>query len=702
MFPLSYYNKAFIFSAGQTVESQLVIRSVVLTIEPRNSVSRGTDVTVRCQATINSDRSAKREYTIYRDDTVVYTHSSNTSEDVLYRLPDARVANAGKYKCLVKVQDKEQMSLPEKLTLTGLKTPILHIDKKVLSEGENVKMRCSAPEETGNILFTFYMDSTDLKDVRTNTSQVEMTYNFKDVGVRRLHCDYKVILLANAVSSNISNVIDVTVKELEITPTISVQPHGTKIIEGDNLTISCSVNGNKQNSSEAKMHLLKGSTMLSFGETSTTHSMTAMAEDSGKFECMLEMGTVLKQATEHVIITELFSKPVLVMEPMEVFEKEEFRLTCKSTNYSTERISSSKITYSIYRDNYKLTPDRFNGTYVVPANVQHQNGKYYCIANARNVSKYSGSLNVKAKVPVSKPEIMSIGKVIVGKPFQVRCHSDQGSLPINYTLLRRGKAINSIAVGESHHEAIFSITLQHHGDIEDYKCRAKNRRYALDSNKLNTTVIVPLSGAKLGISSDLSAAPSELSLDVAEGYAIYLLCSVQGSYPISFKWYKRGNAKPLYTITSTKTTGTYQIPQVTNEHSGNYYCLADNPAEKTSVSQDITVDVRMARWKKGLIVACCLLVVAFAVIGCVLHFRSQRGARDDATELSVKPSSPKSDDSLTVSLAHDTMEVYNPPKDAALHLACMRGRAINGTRDSVTSLPADNSNRSSYSIPATV
>ncbi|CDQ68893.1 unnamed protein product [Oncorhynchus mykiss] len=78
------------------------------------------------------------------------------------------------------------------------------------------------------------------------------------------------------------------------------------------------------------------------------------------------------------------------------------------------------------------------------------------------------------------------------------------------------------------------------------------------------------------------------------------------------------------------------------------------------------------------------------------------GKRENAAELSVKPSSPKSDDSLTVSLTHSTMEVYNPPEDAAPPFDGMEGRATNGTRDSVASLPAGISNRSSYSLPATV
>ncbi|KAJ8002038.1 hypothetical protein DPEC_G00175650 [Dallia pectoralis] len=694
-----------LFSTCQVVTSQRepTIRSVALTIEPSNSVQRRANVTVRCQAKISSYDSPKREYTFYQDSAVVLTQSSNTSEDALYHLPDARVSNNGKYKCRVSVpganMDLMAMSLPQKLAVTGLVTPIFHIDKKVSSEGETVKMSCSAPGESGRIIFTFYENAKDLEDTVANSSHAEMTYVSNNAGVHTLHCDYKVVLLVDSVSSSVSNVVTMTVKELDITPVISVRPHGAKIVEGDEVTIACGVSGNLQNSSGITVFLLKGQTVLSSGQTEANHSMSALAKHSGKFECELKMGTVFKQATANVTITELFSKPVLVMDPTEVFEQEKFRLTCKSANYSRDRISASDIKYSIYKDDNVLTLGSFNGIHVSYANLPSANGKYFCKAQSRIVYKNSENMIVKVKVPVSKPHIMSVtDKVIVKVPFLVRCASDRGSLPITYTLLHKNIPVNSITALEPRDDALFSITIQNSSEkIRDYSCSAMNHRHSTQSNPLNTTVIVPLSKPKLGISTDLSAAASEVTVDIAEGYDIFLVCSVEGSHPVSFKWYRKGNSQPLFTSTSIRNTAVYPISQVNNEVSGIYYCIADNPAKILVQSQPVTVEVKMAGWKKGLIISCCLLVVVVVVtVAAVQFFKSKRGTRENATELSVKPSSPKSDDSLTVSLTHDTMEVYTPPKDAAPHHASMMGRATNGTRGSVISLPADNSNRTSY------
>ncbi|XP_045074504.1 platelet endothelial cell adhesion molecule [Coregonus clupeaformis] len=653
-----------LLSTCQVAESQALftIRRVTLTLEPSKTVSRGTNVTVRCQALVSSSGFLNREYTIYKDNTVVYTKNTTTTEDLLYSLRMARVANTGKYKCKVNIQGKELSSNSEKLTVTGLQTPVLSIDKRVFSEGEEVTVWCTAPEESGAIVFYFYEDSKDLHEQMVNTNHVETRLRFNNAGDRKLHCDYRVILLPDSVRSNASNNVAVTVNELFITPVISVRPHGSKIIEGDNLDISCSVSGNLQNSSGLKVYLSKGLNLLSTGQSKANHSMRALAEHSGEFECSLEMGNVVKRATKNVTITELFSQPVLTIYPTEVFEREKLTLTCKSANYSSDRISAQDVKYTIYIDNYNLTPGSFNGIYVVPVGLRNLSGNYSCKADAKLISKYSAKLPVQAKVLVSKPDITANGRVIVGKPFQVRCHSDRGSLPIKYTLWKKYSEVNSTTVQQPHHQAVFPITIQHYSDIQDYKCEAQNNPKvdALVSNRLNTTVIVPLSNPGLTVLPDLS--------EVAEGDEMYLICGVEGSPPVTFKWYRRGNVQPLFTTTSTQSSASHQIKGVGNEHSGNYYCEAINYANMVQ-SQLVTVDVKMAMWKKGLIVACCLLVVAVLVLGCVLRYNSKRGKRENAAELSVKPSSPKSDDSLTVSLTHSTMEVYNPPKvgvDAAV------------------------------------
>ncbi|KAJ8264136.1 hypothetical protein GJAV_G00145600 [Gymnothorax javanicus] len=103
------------------------------------------------------------------------------------------------------------------------------------------------------------------------------------------------------------------------------------------------------------------------------------------------------------------------------------------------------------------------------------------------------------------------------------------------------------------------------------------------------------------------------------------------------------------------------LQRASSEHGGTYYCVADNTANHPVPSNTATINVSLARWKKVLIGASCILLVVILIgVGCYLY-RAKRGA--------------------------------TPHFDSA------EWRAANGMRDSVASLPT--SNRSSYNSPAT-
>lgn len=97
------------------------ISSVTLTIEPRNEVPRNTNVTLRCQAKVltKDNFPLTRKYIIYKEDRAVHTETTESSDDILYRLPEARVSNNGKYRCKLTIEGKNMSSQPIKLEVTG-------------------------------------------------------------------------------------------------------------------------------------------------------------------------------------------------------------------------------------------------------------------------------------------------------------------------------------------------------------------------------------------------------------------------------------------------------------------------------------------------------------------------------------------------------------------------------------------------------
>ncbi|XP_034043955.1 platelet endothelial cell adhesion molecule isoform X3 [Thalassophryne amazonica] len=635
----------------RTVGAQtLFIRDISLSIEPSTDVRRSTNVTMRCQAGVSTSgqQPFSREYTIYKDSIAVYTKTTSSSEDFLYLLPEARVSNTGKYKCQINIEGKQMSSDAKKLTVTGLSKPVLYLNKSGVSEGEEVTARCSAPSETGSIIFYFYMDSKEILEERVKSNQAVVKLRFTMTGSHKIHCDYTVLITPDSFKSDSSNSIMVSVKEISITLVLEVFPQ-YKVYEGDRVDISCTIQSVLHSLQNFNLYLSQGAELLSSGNTKVNHSMTALTKHSGEFECRLVMGNVVKVTTMNISVTELFSVPTLIVSPPEVFQWDPMTITCKSESYASERITRDEVIYALEPRESPMTPTRIPGVYSGKTLLYDFN--YTCIAQAKGIVKRSKTHTVHPKVSVSHPKISVVGRVILGQPFQILCQAERGSLPINYTLLKDYNMLNTTTVKLPHQRAIFTVTIQKAEEISKYMCEANNKHHkeGLLGKRLNATVIVPLSHATLTV--------TPVPEDVTEGQHLFLICSVKGTPPITFKWYRVGHAQPLFTSTSSGITLDYQVPVLTREHSGTYYCEAINPAMKVVRSQSVTVNIRLAMWKKGLIIASCLLVVAVVVLLCLLRFKAKRARVERVTVSVCSEQLPNAASEQEVIMTHNTPEV---------------------------------------------
>lgn len=219
----------------------------------------------------------------------------------------------------------------------------------------------------------------------------------------------------------------------------------------------------------------------------------------------------------HIFASEIFSIPFLSIHPAKVFEGEHFAITCQIRSFAS-RIQREDIKYSIFRDKTLVINDnRYNGTA-----GKATNGNYVCKAEASRIIKESSMLLLGAKgmqclstlswkltkkkkkkdikvlinhcfsqVLVSKPEITVDGPVIVDKPFWIRCHSENGSLPIIYSLKRNNFILNWTEVSHFQEEARFLTLISTPSDISSYLCEAENNGQVSIkmSERLHVTVI---------------------------------------------------------------------------------------------------------------------------------------------------------------------------------------------------------------------
>lgn len=108
------------------------ISSVTLTIEPAEEVPRNTNVTLRCQTKVltSGNLALTRKYTIFKENRIVHTKMTESSDDVLYLLPEARVSNNGKYVCQLTIEGETLSSQPKKLKVMGRSVySFLHIKR---------------------------------------------------------------------------------------------------------------------------------------------------------------------------------------------------------------------------------------------------------------------------------------------------------------------------------------------------------------------------------------------------------------------------------------------------------------------------------------------------------------------------------------------------------------------------------------------
>lgn len=85
-------------------------------------------------------------------------------------------------------------------------------------------------------------------------------------------------------------------------------------------------------------------------------------------------------------------------------------------------------------------------------------------------------------VPLSKPVLSVVGGTLVlGKPFQLLCHSSSGTLPIAYTLHSPNRLSARETVTTPAERAVFNISAIHSSaSIKNFLCRANNNQRRQD------------------------------------------------------------------------------------------------------------------------------------------------------------------------------------------------------------------------------
>lgn len=89
---------------------------------------------------------------------------------------------------------------------------MLKVTSDIVYEGEDIEATCSAPEETGSLIFFFYEGIQEVKQDRSNSNSVTTTVAMQKLEDNYLHCNYMVLMHPTAGFSNNSNTVKVFVR----------------------------------------------------------------------------------------------------------------------------------------------------------------------------------------------------------------------------------------------------------------------------------------------------------------------------------------------------------------------------------------------------------------------------------------------------------------------------------------------------------
>ncbi|XP_072270208.1 platelet endothelial cell adhesion molecule [Pyxicephalus adspersus] len=618
------------------------INKIELQSRPSTTLKNGENLRLTCSADIAKTAGFELNSTFYffKDDNLIY-NVTTTNDHAIYIIRNASVSRSGLYKCQISVDKKQKTSTEIKVKVTGLLPPVISVSKREVSEGDEITVRCEAPNEDPPMFFYFYKISKERespKKRQSNKNNMETTFVIKEgESILQFECSVQ-LMIDDEPESPPSMRQMVTVVEPFGTPTINVHP-ANNFTEGSIMEVTCTVLVSHIRPEEVTITLQKGNQILQSSTTGRlTYSQVATVANMGNYTCKAEGRTASKTTITTINVKELFSIPRLTLKRSNVTQYindgDLVNFECSVSGLSFEE--ARKQDFFLKVNKVQLKQKQRGGRFQLYLRAT-DSGNYTCEVTIGNITKISEPVPVKIYAAVAKPELKQIFRgnkivVVLGDILTLTCKSPSGTPPIIYTLYRGGEMVGRKEMIDSR-EAVFTVnTTKFHQDLRQYKCHASNRNHKSSaySEVLNVTVIAPVRGVSLAI-----IPPNG---EVEEGAELSLICRVEyGTLPISIDFYvKKGNEILLRNETITnKMSAQFIVNPFTKQSDGTYFCTASNKAHKNVRSGSMDVKAVLARWKKGIIGGFVFFIIIAALgISLYLYLDKKRKGKSITTNTS--------------------------------------------------------------------
>ncbi|KAI9529205.1 hypothetical protein NQZ68_013512 [Dissostichus eleginoides] len=386
----------------------------------------------------------------------------------------------------------------------------------------------------------------------------------------------------------------------------SVSP-SAEIKEGSSVTLTCSSDANP-----AANYTWYKENQTVFQGTEGSYNFTSISsEDRGIYYCKSEnqygeiMSSPLSVDVQHG------PKPpsVSVSPSAEIEEGSSVTLTC-----STD--ANPAANYTWYKENQK--PLIETPQLVFHSIKSSESGVYYCTAeNMLGRTSESILIDVKYAPKLPSVSVSPSAEIEEGSSVTLTCSSDANPAA-NYTWYKENQTVFQGTEGSYNFTSISSE------DRGIYYCKSENQYGEIMSSPLSVDVQY---APKLP---SVSVSPSA---EIEEGSSVTLTCSSDANPAANYTWYKENEDSP-------KASGQiFNITVVRAEHSGSYYCEAQNKMGRQN--SPLLILFWAGAWKSaatGTITAVLLAIILIAVFLWFKRNKSDGGEKpDNNAQLNMGP-----------------------------------------------------------------
>ncbi|KAJ4944605.1 hypothetical protein JOQ06_013148 [Pogonophryne albipinna] len=301
---------------------------------------------------------------------------------------------------------------------------------------------------------------------------------------------------------------------------------------------------------------------------------------------------------------------VSVSPSAEIEEGSSVTLTCSSD-------ANPAANYTWYKEDGSSYPPPLNNSdkpRLVFSSIQSSDsGKYFCTADNLLGSRRSESISIDVKYPPKLPSVSvsPSAEIEEGSSVTLTCSSDANPAA-KYTWYKDTKKVFQGTEGSYNFTSISSE------DRGIYYCKSENQYGDIKSSSLSVDVQY---APKLA---SVSASPSA---EIEEGSSVTLTCSSDANPAANYTWYKDNERSP-------KASGQiFTISDFRAEHSGSYYCVAQNKLGRSISTLHLT---KGESWKLLAFVTIPVVLLAVISLSFFLWIRKKWASRD-SSELEERP-----------------------------------------------------------------